>query len=197
MNARMLREASGLELRNLVEQQRAALGILVAEIDVDLARLDRPGGDQHALEEAVRIGLEIEAILEGAGLAFIGIYGHQARLGLGTDEAPFAAGGEPGAPQPFQLRILDPPQHLLDRHPPRETGFDEPITAIGAVGLEAPIGRVLAMPRSRLRRGDHALDGRVLVQRMADPRHRRVVAAAHAGRADDAHVFAQALRQFR
>ena len=46
---------------DLLQQDLAALRILVAQIDVDVGRLDRPGADQHAFEEAVRIGLEIDS----------------------------------------------------------------------------------------------------------------------------------------
>ncbi len=44
-------------------------------------------------------------------------------------------------------------------------------------------------------RGGDAVGGRVLVQRMAQGRDRRVVAAAHARRAHDAHARAEFLRQ--
>ena len=62
--------------------------ILVAEIDIDLARLDGPGADQHPLEEAVRIGLEEIAVLEGSGLALVGIDRHEAWPGSGAPPPP-------------------------------------------------------------------------------------------------------------
>src|SRR6185312_4384905 len=71
MDARMLREPRRFELGDLGDEQFAALRVFIAQIDVDLRRFDRPGTDQHALEEAMRIGFEIDAILEGAGLALI------------------------------------------------------------------------------------------------------------------------------
>ena len=39
----------------------AARRIFVAEVDVDVGRLDHIGADQHALEKAVRIGFQIDS----------------------------------------------------------------------------------------------------------------------------------------
>src|SRR5215204_4936914 len=69
MDLRAARQAGRLELRDLEKKELAAMRILVAQIDVVLRRLDRPGAYQHAFKEAVRIGLEIVPVLEGAGLA--------------------------------------------------------------------------------------------------------------------------------
>ena len=49
----------GAQLRQLGLEQRAAAVVLVAQVDVDARDADRPGGDQHAFEEAVRIALEV------------------------------------------------------------------------------------------------------------------------------------------
>jgi hypothetical protein len=57
-------------------------------------RLDRERADQHALEETVRVLLEIVPVLEGAGLALVGVHRHEARSRLGAHEAPLAARGE-------------------------------------------------------------------------------------------------------
>ena len=83
-----------LDLGDFVEQHQPQLGIFVADVDVDLGRLDHPGGDQHAFDEAVRIALEIVAILERAGLALVGVDRHQPRRRLGAHQRPFAAGRE-------------------------------------------------------------------------------------------------------
>src|SRR2546428_676138 len=66
-------EAGLLDLGELLRQQQPHLGVFVADIDVGLAGVDHPGGDQHALDEPVRIALEIVAVLERARLAFVGI----------------------------------------------------------------------------------------------------------------------------
>jgi hypothetical protein len=80
--------------RQLLLQQRAAAVVFVAQVDVDGVDADRPGGDQHAFEEAVRIALEVDAVLEGAGLALVDVHRHQARRRLGAHDAPLAAGRE-------------------------------------------------------------------------------------------------------
>ncbi len=107
MDLGVRRETRRLELRDLAQQDLAALRIFVAQIDVDVGRLDRPGADQHAFEEAMRVGLEIMAVLERAGLALVAVDRHQARAGLGTDEAPFAAGREAGAAEAADAGILE------------------------------------------------------------------------------------------
>ena len=76
------RQAGRLELWDLAQQDLADAGVLVAQIDVDGRGLDRPGGDQRALEEPVRVALEIVAVLEGAGLALVGVDREIARLRL-------------------------------------------------------------------------------------------------------------------
>src|SRR5205814_211944 len=78
----------------------------VPQVDPDLAHAGAPGSNQHAFEKTMRVALEIPAILEGAGLAFVDVDRHDARLGLGGDEAPFATGRESGAAEAAQARIL-------------------------------------------------------------------------------------------
>src|SRR5437762_1621522 len=60
-------------LGELVGEHQPHLGILVADVNEGVRRLDHPGRDQHSLDEAMRIALEIVPILEGAGLALVGI----------------------------------------------------------------------------------------------------------------------------
>ena len=70
--------------------------VFVAQIDIDILRLDRPRRDQHAFEKAEGVALQYVAVLEGAGLAFIGIDDHEAWPRLGAHEAPFPPGRESG-----------------------------------------------------------------------------------------------------
>ncbi len=109
------REARGLELRDLAQQQLADAGVLVAQIDVGGRRLDRPGGDQHALEETVRVALEVVAVLEGAGLALVGVDREVAGLGRVAHEAPFAPGREARAAEPAQAPLVERAEQLEDR----------------------------------------------------------------------------------
>ena len=113
MNARQRARRIALERGDLVGQQRTARRVFVAQIDVDLVDADGPRRDQHAFEEAMRVALEIVAILERAGLAFVDVDGHEARRRLGAHDLPFASRQEnprrPGraAPNfPFRRRPI-------------------------------------------------------------------------------------------
>jgi len=70
----------------------------------------RPGGDQHAFQEAVRVALQVDAVLEGAGLALVDVDGHQARTRFAAHDAPLAACREACAAQAAQARVF----HGLD-----------------------------------------------------------------------------------
>ena len=48
-------------------------GIFIAQINKAFLGRDITRGDQHAFEKTVRIALHIVAVLEGTGLALIGI----------------------------------------------------------------------------------------------------------------------------
>ena len=52
----------------------------------------------------MRIALEVEAVLEGAGLAFVDVDRHQARRRLAAHDAPLAAGRKAGAAEAAQAR---------------------------------------------------------------------------------------------
>ena len=83
--------------------------VFVADVDVDVGRLDDMRADQRAFEEAVRVAVEIEAVLEGAGLALVAVDGHQPRPGFAEHRAPFAPGRETGAAEPAQAGIVERP----------------------------------------------------------------------------------------
>jgi hypothetical protein len=97
-------------------QHRAAAVVLVAQVDVDLRDAHRPGGDQHAFDEAVRVAFEVDAVLEGAGLAFVDVHRHQPRRRLGAHDAPLAPGREACATQAAQAGVFE---RLDDRPRPR------------------------------------------------------------------------------
>ena len=77
---------------DLVFQHEPKLGVFVTDVDICLARLDNPGSNQHAFDEAVRIALEIVAILESARLAFVGIDCEHSLSRFSAHERPFATG---------------------------------------------------------------------------------------------------------
>ena len=68
------------------------------EADERLVGADREGGDDHALDELVRVGAHQRPVLERAGLA-LGAVAHEvaAGTGLAGDAGPLAPGREPAA----------------------------------------------------------------------------------------------------
>jgi hypothetical protein len=110
MDAACAAQAGLVDARELLAQHQDQLGIFVADVDVDVGRLDHPGGDQHAFDEAVRIEPEIIAVLERAGLALVAVHRHQARAGRLPHQRPFAPGREARAAEPAQPGIV----HRLD-----------------------------------------------------------------------------------
>src|SRR5262249_48010486 len=104
-------------------------------VDVDLGDADGPRGDDRALDEAVRIALEVVAVLERAGLALVDVDRHEARLGLGRDRPPLAPGGEARAAQAAQPRVLHRLDQVLALLLAGEAGRGERVAAFRAVGL--------------------------------------------------------------
>jgi ParB family chromosome partitioning protein len=88
-----------------VNPDRAATVVLVAQVDVAILRADDGRGDQHALQEAVRIAFEVVAVLEGPRLAFVDVDGEEARRGFGADDVPLAARRKTGAAQSAQQQL--------------------------------------------------------------------------------------------
>ena len=88
-------------------QHQIEFGILIAQIDVDVGGLHDPRGDQHSFEEAMGIAFEIIAVLERAGLAFVGIHAHQARGRFRTHDAPLTPRGEARSTKTAQTGLAD------------------------------------------------------------------------------------------
>ena len=93
--------------------RRAAAVVFVAQVDVDGLGADHLGGDQQAFEEAVRVALQVGAVLEGAGLAFVDVHRHQARRGLVAHDAPLAPGRKAGAAQAAQAGVFHAPRSTV------------------------------------------------------------------------------------
>ena len=134
-------------------------------------------------------------VLEGSGLALIGVDREQARAGLVAHQRPFAAGGKARAAKAAQSGIVHRLDDLFARAAAIEAGFQQRIAALAPVLLKS-LGR---MPGMRMRL---VLDGRrdtlrirLEILHMTDGTDRRVVAGAHAGRAQDAHAGPEFLRQ--
>ena len=134
----------------------------------------------------VRHLLEIVAVLEGAGLAFVGVDREIARGGMATHRAPLAPGGKAGAAEPAQAGGEERRLDLLRRARARAEPAERDVAAAGGIG-----GVVLVAGDDRVDAavGDRRLDrggGGALDVEMPDLGHRRHVAAAHAGRGDHA-----------
>ena len=191
----MGRELRRFQLGDLGLQHQPDLGILVAQIDVDVGGLDHPGGDQHAFEETVGILLEVVAVLEGAGLALVAVDGHQARRRLRAHQGPFASGGKPGTAEPAQTGVAHRLDHVIAAALAGEARFQQRIAAVRPVGGEI-LGRLVGMGVQVLGHGGadgcgrrpHHLD-------MADGRDRGAVAGADAGRTHHPHIGTQVPRQ--
>ena len=63
----------------------------------------------------MRVALEIVAVLEGAGLALVGVDREIARLRLLAHELPLAPGREAGAAEAAQARLVERGEQLEHR----------------------------------------------------------------------------------
>ncbi len=75
-------------------------------------------------------------VLEGPGLALVGIDREQARGGLVAHQRPFAAGGKARAAKAAQTGIVHRLDDLFARAAAVEAGFQQRVAARGAVLLE-------------------------------------------------------------
>ncbi len=88
-------------------------GVFVAHVEVDALGLHGVGGDQRALQRAVRVALEEPAVLEGAGLALVAVDRHQPRAGVAAHDAPLAPGGETRAAEAAQPTVAERLDHVV------------------------------------------------------------------------------------
>ena len=90
---------------------------LAAHVDERVAHAERVAGDQHRLDQLVRVVLEDPAILERAGLAFVGVRAQEVRLAVvGLDHGPLAADREGGAAVAEDARGGDFLRHVDGLH---------------------------------------------------------------------------------
>ena len=136
MDAVFGRQSRLFEMRDLFQQNLAHAGVFVAEIDVDRLRFHHPRGDERAFEEPVGVFLHVMAVLEGPGLALIGVDGDHPRLGLGAHERHLAPDGEAGAAKPAQARIIERRDHAFHFPAPFEAVPQQGIAALRSVGVE-------------------------------------------------------------
>ena len=121
----------GLVQRRL--QALEAQGELAAQVDEGLADLQRVGGDQHALEDLVRVALNEHVVLEGGRLGLVPVDHQVGERGL-AQHRPLAPGREAGAAPAQQAGRVDLGRHRLGRH---GQGLAQPgVPAGGQVALQ-------------------------------------------------------------
>ena len=88
-----------------------------ADVDEGVAHLQRVGRNQHRLQQQVRRVLQDPAVLEGAGLALVGVGAQVVRLAVvELDHAPLAPGREGGAAVAQDARCRHFLGHLFGPH---------------------------------------------------------------------------------
>ena len=188
-------EARRVELRDLFQQHLADARIFVAEVDVALGGFDGPAGDQRAFEEAMRVLLHVDPVLDRAGLAFVRIDGHQPGPRLGPDEAPLAPGREARAALSLEAAVLQRADHVVDAPRTRQAFPENPVASAFDISAEIDVSRVHGRMVRSFGAGEDPFHGRPRHVAVADLRHRRLLAAAHAGRPHHPHVVAHGPRQ--
>ena len=144
----------------------------------------------------MRGALQDVAVLEGAGLALVGVDDDEARPRLGPHEAPFACGGEAGAAHAAQIGPLELRHHLLDAALAGAAGREPGVPAAGAICVETRIVGQDGRDGARRYRRRNRVRGRVVEVVVAYRDRRRGVAASHARRGQDAYLRPQPRRQF-
>ena len=88
-------EAGGLRLSDGRVEDVVSLRVLVAEVDDAGHRANDVGGDGHGLDEQVRVEVQQRAVLEGAGLALVGVADDVLQVAGGlADGLPLRSEGE-------------------------------------------------------------------------------------------------------
>jgi hypothetical protein len=187
----------GTQFGQFAFEHAAAAVVFVAQVDVDLRDADGPGRDQHAFEKAVRVALEVDAVLEGAGLALVDIHRHQARRGFVAHDAPLAAGRKACAAEAAQARVFHRLDDGLDFVLAGDALLQQAVAAFGFVSRVVDEGFGGMRRGLRIDQGLHRVDARMRQRALADCDGRRLLATADARRGDHAYVLAQNLRQPR
>src|SRR5262252_2639523 len=127
------------QLGDLAHENFATGRIFIAHVDVDVRSLDYMRADQRALDEAMRISLEIIAVLEGSGLALVAIDGHQPGTGLAQHRAPFAPRWKAGPAEATQRRIIERLEQVFLLQFARTHAIQQLVAAAGDIGVVTDI----------------------------------------------------------
>src|SRR5262249_28325836 len=113
--------------------------VLVAQVDVGGAGPRGVAGEDDAFEYLVRVLFHEDAVVEGAGLALVGVDAEVDRAGVVLgQEGPLAAGREAGTAAAAQARRLDHVDDLGRRHLVHGLGQGA-VAAVGAVRLQGDV----------------------------------------------------------
>src|SRR5882724_3089769 len=119
------------------------IAVFAADIDISLLRADGEAGDNHALDDGVRILLEDEAVFAGAGFGLVPIDQNVFRLGcFFGNEAPFHASREAGAAAPAKVGGFDLVDDRVRSH--LQSFFDGLVAVELEIGVD--VGRTFAEP---------------------------------------------------
>ena len=135
---------------------------LTTHIDVRGAHAERVTGDDHALEQQVRIARHAQAVLEGARLALVGVDHQVHRLaGVARHKGPLHASGKARAAAAAQAGILDQLDQLelalVEEHRPDGAvsavllRHGEGVAVLDLEQAAEDARQVLALPLRRLR----------------------------------------------
>ena len=142
----------------------------------------------EAEEELVRLALQIDAVLERAGFALVGVDGHQARPLFRTHEAPLAPRGKSRAAKAAQAAIRERGDDIVHLARARQAGIEHFVAPGRAIGGEILIRAGMGVGVARRRGSEQGVGARMIDMLVPDLRHRCEIAATHAGSADDADV---------
>jgi hypothetical protein len=184
-------QSFALQVRDGLDEYLAYRRVFVAQIDVDRFGIDGPRGYQHALEKAVRVALQVVAVLERTGLALVRIHRHQSRARFLPHEVPFAPCREAGAAETSQPGVLHRADHVVDRPGTVEAVAQQRVAAFFYVRIATDVLGNLGMVLATLYDRSNRTCIRVINMAVADLHHGRRIAAPHAGCADHAHFRAE------
>ncbi len=105
---RRAEEAGGAAAGDRLRERCREVRVLAAQVEEAPRRADRVRADRHALEYEVGVAREQHAVLERAGLAFVGVADDVARRARRrAARLPLEPGGEPRTAAAAQVRALD------------------------------------------------------------------------------------------
>ena len=188
LDVTLLDNAGFFEREDLVRQNVKHGGILVPHVKIDAFGLHGPGADQSTLEHLVRIALEVIAILEGAGLAFVAVDGHQPRTRKRAYDLPLLAGGEARAAETAQAGVGHLVDDVFDAALSVAALLQHGVAALCAIGGQIFVIRDMCVVLAAAEIGLDALWRGVIDETVPDLAYRRRVAAPHARRLHHTHL---------